>query len=352
MCCRDQLNPPPNSIETVVRTLNEQSSDDVIVICEEGAATPEVMNVRRVPRYKWNVLRARHIAKIIAEFQPDFIEVHQHAPSGKSITRKFKNIPSALYRHNLVKENDNFFTKLRHERRYSLFSSHIFVSRAARDQFIKAFPKFQDCSYVVANPIDFENWYAPIEGRENIISFAGRAAPEKGIQHLVPALVQILTEHVNWKATLCLGDWQTHEEWATQVITPLLQFTDRCRINKNMPLDEVKKVFRSTKIAVVPSVWKEPFGLVAIEAQAAGAAVISSGTGGLLEASGDSALYLDKVTSDDIHAKLEFLINSEASRAGLAAKGQNFVRLHHDIKIRMNDLQNVRKKIAGTRHND
>ena len=337
----------PNSIETVVRTLNEHSSDNVIVICEEGAGAPEVMNVKKILRSNWNFIRARQISKIISDFRPDLIEVHQHAPSGKSIARRFKDIPSVLYRHNFAKDSENSLTKLRHQWRYGLFSSHIFVSRAARDQFVRAFPKFKHCSYVVPNSINFEDWYAPVEAREKTISFSGRAAPEKGIQHLVPALVQILEEHSDWEVCLCLGDWRAHEEWATHVIAPLLKFESRCHLRKDVPLDEVKKVFGAAKIAVVPSVWKEPFGLVAIEAHAAGAAVISSGTGGLREASGDSALYLDSVTSDEIHAKLERLIADETLRAELAARGQNFVRQNHNAKNRRNELRDVRQRIAG-----
>ena len=337
----------PNSIETVVRTLNEQSRDEVMIICEEGASAPEVMTVKRIPRYRWKSQRERRIVKLIREFQPDLIEVHQHAPSGKNIARRFKGIPSVLYRHNLVKASDKFLSRLRHERRYAAFSSLIFVSKAARNEFVEAFPRFRDCSYSIANPIDFKRWYAPLEGKENIIAFSGRAAPEKGLQHLVPALVRILEENKDWKAILCLGEWLTHEDWATEVIASLQAFGERCQIKKNIPIDEVKQVLAAAKIAVVPSVWQEPFGLAAIEAHAAGAAVISSGTGGLREASGNNALYLDGVNGDDIYEKLQELVGDEVLRSQLAARGQEFVGKHHHVQERMIELQETRRKIIG-----
>ena len=46
-------------------------------------------------------------------------------------------------------------------------------------------------------------------------------------------------------------------------------------------------------IVVVPSRWPEPFGLVALEAMACGAALICSPRGGLPEVAGDAAVYAD-----------------------------------------------------------
>jgi len=56
--------------------------------------------------------------------------------------------------------------------------------------------------------------------------------------------------------------------------------------------------------SVVASKWAEPFGRVTLEAHAGGAALISSGTGGLSEISGDAALYLEAVTGPVIASAL------------------------------------------------
>jgi glycosyltransferase involved in cell wall biosynthesis len=46
----------------------------------------------------------------------------------------------------------------------------------------------------------------------------------------------------------------------------------------------IEEVFARTKILLVPSLWYEGFGLVAMEAMLRGIPVIASGTGGLAEA--------------------------------------------------------------------
>jgi glycosyltransferase involved in cell wall biosynthesis len=60
------------------------------------------------------------------------------------------------------------------------------------------------------------------------------------------------------------------------------------------PHEAVLEAWRRCRIALVPSVWAEPFGLVALEAMAAGCAVIASRIGGLADivVDGDSGLLI------------------------------------------------------------
>ncbi|HEY8767047.1 MAG TPA: glycosyltransferase family 4 protein, partial [Dehalococcoidia bacterium] len=47
--------------------------------------------------------------------------------------------------------------------------------------------------------------------------------------------------------------------------------------------EEIDKLYMTHDVAVVPSTWEEPFGLVALEAMAAGLPVIATQSGGLTE---------------------------------------------------------------------
>jgi glycosyltransferase involved in cell wall biosynthesis len=58
-------------------------------------------------------------------------------------------------------------------------------------------------------------------------------------------------------------------------------------------------IYSQTKLLLVPSVWEEAFGRVAIEAQSCGIPVIASRRGGLPESVGDGGLCIDDYRSPD-----------------------------------------------------
>ena len=54
-------------------------------------------------------------------------------------------------------------------------------------------------------------------------------------------------------------------------------------VHDRWPNAAVIEAFRRSSIAVVPSVWAEPFGIVVIEAMAGGTPVVGSDVGGIPE---------------------------------------------------------------------
>jgi glycosyltransferase involved in cell wall biosynthesis len=73
-------------------------------------------------------------------------------------------------------------------------------------------------------------------------------------------------------------------------------------------------------VAVVPSIWPEPFGLVALEAMAAGRPVIASAAGALPEILGDGKAGVLVPPGDPgaLRAALERLLGDPALRQRLA----------------------------------
>ena len=58
-------------------------------------------------------------------------------------------------------------------------------------------------------------------------------------------------------------------------------------------VSDMRQVYRRTKVLLIPSIWEEGFGMVAVEAQSCGIPVIASARGGLPESVGDGGMLID-----------------------------------------------------------
>lgn len=122
-----------------------------------------------------------------------------------------------------------------------------------------------------------ESQTAPEEGP--VIAFLGRLVPEKGVQVLIEAMPHIIRQHPG--AILRVAGRGPYEEelkslaWRFGVADSVefIGFVD----------DEGRnRLLAEAAVAVFPSLY-EPFGIVALEAMAAGTPVVISETGGLSE---------------------------------------------------------------------
>ena len=94
-------------------------------------------------------------------------------------------------------------------------------------------------------------------------------------------------------------------------------------------------------IVVVPSRWPEPFGLTALEAMASGAALVSSGRGGLAELTAGAALRVDPDRPDALADALRRLANDPSERRRLAEAGR--------LRAREYDLPAARIRLEAWR---
>jgi glycosyltransferase involved in cell wall biosynthesis len=113
---------------------------------------------------------------------------------------------------------------------------------------------------------------------EKIVMFVGRFVREKGIHVLLNAASVVLAQEPNTKFLIVGGGQKSKLErfvnWAG--------LGDKVLFTGFMANRSLHMLYRCADVAVFPSLY-EPFGIVALEAMAAGAAVVSSDAGGLQE---------------------------------------------------------------------
>lgn len=336
----------PNSIETVVRTLNSQSrhSDSITVIADSGGESHGDLNTIVVDPCSSRHTRNKLVIAALKELQPDYIEIHQHYLTAVAIAKKFQHVPCVLYRHNSNKAR-NPIKRFVYRRRLQNFHATVFVSKFLEREFLGHYSFYKGRTHVVQNAITPQPWMGSVEGKEKLIAFGGRAAPEKGFTQLCEALPILLEKYPDWKAGLCTLDFARNEKYAAPLVKPLEKFGDRVVIKKDQPLSSVQALLKRAAITIIPSVFEEPFGLAALEAHVAGSALVSSGRGGLREASGEHAVFLKEVSAGSIVEAVSQLIENEDQRLALAKSGQDYVLKNHQASQRVAELDDVRDEI-------
>ncbi len=163
------------------------------------------------------------------------------------------------------------------------------VSQALRDELVrKGAPLAQAPtipSYFVLDPFLKE----PIEDRFTRISpckllFVGRLKDEKGLHVLIGALESLVRAANSrpWSLTVA-GEWEEAYRIQMDALLRDSVVKDRLEFLGPVPAEEIPSLMAQQGIVVIPSLWIEPQGRVAVEAMAAGCVVVASQTGGLPE---------------------------------------------------------------------
>lgn len=102
-----------------------------------------------------------------------------------------------------------------------------------------------------------------------------------------------------------------------------IDFPPSVTVLQNWPNDAIQWAWRRSLMCLVPSIWPEPFGIVALEAMAAGRPVVASRIGGLadLVADGETGLLVPPGDPDALRAAIERLLANPTLRDAMGAAG-------------------------------
>lgn len=157
----------------------------------------------------------------------------------------------------------------------------------------------------VYNGIDLERFYhaTPIDRKtlgfkedDFIVVYSGRLIKEKGIEELIDAFIQ-LKDYPLIKLLILGGSF-----YGISQSNPFLDtLKKKCETIKNqivftgfIPYEQLPNYLKVGDVAVVPSMWEEPFGLTCVEAMAAGLPLITTNSGGIPEICMNAAHVIDK----------------------------------------------------------
>ncbi len=341
----------PTSIDSVVRYFADASTnrDNITILTSPVKDPPPDLNVVSVPEGSNRRHYAQKVVSLLKDIKPDLIEIHQQISTASYCARAFPKIPVILYRHNFMKEPQNRLSLWYRRYHHRHIAHFIFVSQKAVRHFRRHLPYAAERVSPILNAIPAEPWCGDVKNKEKLIVFSGRTEPRKGFAEACQGVAFALKKRPDWRAVFLCTEWDMHQEFAENATACLEPVKDQVLILKNQPITAVQSWLKKSAVALVPS-FNEPFGLVALEAHHAGAALVSSGTGGLREVSGACALYLQQITADQIDHALSFFMTHEKTRLDYAQKGQDRARTIFDIHDFSRKLDRLREEIVHRFH--
>ncbi len=148
--------------------------------------------------------------------------------------------------------------------------------------------------------------------------FAGRLVREKGVDVLLRAFGKVSAK-VPGAKLLIAGDGPERKN--LEALSAKLNLMHSVKFIGYMSQEEMNNALKGAWVQVVPSLWDEPFGIVAIEAMARGTAVIASSSGGLSEIVDDGidGFLVPPGNAEALSEKLTVLLTNKRLAASMAA---------------------------------
>lgn len=161
---------------------------------------------------------------------------------------------------------------------------------------------------VIENPYDEAIFYLrPEVKRDRDLVFVGRLVSDKGVDLLIEAIAQLQPQGLKPKLTL-IGSGPERSALEQQI--QALNLTQQVTFAGELTPTEVAQRLCQHKILVVPSRWREPFGIVALEGIACGCWVVGSNQGGLSAAIGPGGLTFENGNVEQLATRLRQLLTA------------------------------------------
>ncbi len=214
--------------------------------------------------------------------------------------RGYKNL--ILHMHNEVRSERSQY----YEVVFSSFTKILTVSDYIKQKAAAFYPV--EKIHTVHNGIDLQNFSRkkkPTVSRQDlgfsdndfVMVYCGRINPEKGVSELIDAML-LLKDHPQIKLMIIggtfFGNTNDEDEFIRSLKEKARRIKDDIVFTGFIPYDKMPEYLQLSDIAVVPSMWEEPFGLTVVEAMASGLPLITTRCGGIPEICEGVATIVDR----------------------------------------------------------
>lgn len=316
----------------------------------------------RLPRFAFEVLAGtRALLRLIKEKNIALVHTNTNTILAGPIAARIARLPHIWSIHELVLEPDVVRATL-HFLIPRLSTKVVTVSRAVRDHMLKDAPKFADRFEFILGSIDVEPFLKAggrsrvrrewgVSDDELLVGMAARVTRWKG-QAVFAEMAKLLAQRrpkVKYVAVGGVFDTENFfmEGFKEQVralgIAEYLIIQD---FRSDMP-----DVFAALDVFVLPSTQPEPFGLVVLEAMAAGKPVVATAPGGPSETvvEGETGYLVEPADPAATAAAVEKLLADPVTRARMGEEGRKRACAIFALPRYVREFQDLYSRLIGER---
>jgi glycosyltransferase involved in cell wall biosynthesis len=174
---------------------------------------------------------------------------------------------------------------------------------------------------IIGNPYNDRVFrIVPNVTRDKSLVFLGRLVSDKGADILLQAMKILRQDHLRPDLTI-IGSGPEREN--LEHLAQALELREQITFAGEKSGEELAGLLNRHRIMVVPSRWREPFGIVALEGIACGCVIVGSRQGGLGEAIGPCGLTFENGNVESLAACLKQLLVEPASHLGFQKEATN-----------------------------
>ena len=345
--------PQSSSVETVIdkQTRTLQNRVDFTILGKKSIDLPSLekrgdLSYRRVKYRSWKRYLHRLI-EILSSLNPDIIQVENRPKYVPILHEKFPNIPILLSLHSTM-----FISNSRISKEDLITSIGLTKKVIVNSHFLENYLMDKTgCqrSKLIVNHLgvdtnQFQAKWLPsrsyninvfkrklgIEDKK-ILLFVGRLRKIKGVDKMIHALPTILRNEPN-TVLIIAGSAFYGSDKVTRYVNLLYKlaqkYSEHIKFIPFIPHENIHQWFEIADIVLVPSIGKEAFGLVNVEAMACGVPVIATNIGGMPE-------IIE-------HGKTGYLINPSKIETEIA---EYVLQLFFDVNMRQEMGVNSFKRV-------
>ena len=304
-----------------------------------------------------------HVSPMLEQTLRDLDPIAIHASFGKSgayalpLARKL-NLPLAVtyYGGDATKTSNtkNSYTRVYNRRRQALWDEAELILPCSdfirRELLSKGAP---DEKMVVHHNTADPDKFQPGE-KKDLIVFAGRWSPKKGIDTLIDALTQLGSALDGWTVRLCGNKPEGERDGFEQGLHEKLAASGiQVELAGWVPADDMPKHWAEAKIACVPS-KRAPSGdaeglpLVCIEAMLSGCALAATRHSGIVECvkDGQTGYLCDEGDADALAANLRKMLTDRDATARMGYEGRAFALESFNLQTQSRKLEDYLLALA------